>query len=334
MIDCSAPTLTIATRKSPLAMWQAEYIRDALLRLHPNLIVDLLPLSTRGDKILDAPLAKIGGKGLFVKELEEALLDGRADIAVHSTKDVPMALPNGLTLGVICEREDALDALVLPRESVIKNLSDLPVGAVIGTSSLRRQCQLKQRRPDFKFESLRGNVNTRLAKLDSGEFDAIILAAAGLRRLGFSERITDLIEPDSVLPAVAQGALSIELRSGDKATEALLQPLHHFDSALCVLAERAMNYRLQGGCQVPIAGFAELRGNGDDSCLSLQGRVGSIDGTELLIEQGTVLLGNFSKLSEGNEQVISQAEQLGEAIADRLLARGARALLDQAYIDE
>jgi hydroxymethylbilane synthase len=327
MTDSSTQTITIATRKSPLALWQAETIRDALLQLHPDIAVELLPMSTHGDKILDAPLAKIGGKGLFVKELEAALLDGRADIAVHSTKDVPMVLPEGLALGVICDREDPLDALVLPvaadgTYSTIASLDDLPMGATVGTSSLRRQCQLQQLRPDIHCESLRGNVNTRLAKLDDGQYDAIILAAAGLRRLGFSDRISYLIEPQHLLPAVAQGALSIELRSGDEATQTLLEPLHHFDSAICVLAERAMNCRLQGGCQVPIAGFAQLS---EGNHLSLEGRVGAIDGSELLIEQQQIIL------SGDNSQRVKQAEQLGEAIADRLLAGGARALLDQAY---
>ena len=329
MTKSTTPTITIATRKSPLALWQAEAIRDALLQLHPDIAVELLPMSTRGDKILDAPLAKVGGKGLFVKELESALLDGRADIAVHSTKDVPMELPEGLTLGVICDREDPLDALVLPQGEnsqalTINSLKDLPQGATVGTSSLRRQCQLQQLRPDIKCESLRGNVNTRLAKLDEGQYDAIILAAAGLRRLGFADRISYLIDPQDMLPAVAQGALSIELRSDDVATQALLQPLHHFESALCVAAERAMNCRLNGGCQVPIAGFAKLS---DDHALSLEGRVGAIDGSELLIEKQQLVMNVKDDFAER----IVQAERLGEAIAERLIARGARVLLDQAY---
>ena len=332
MTASSTQTITIATRKSPLALWQAETIRDALLQLHPHIAVELLPMSTLGDKILDAPLAKVGGKGLFVKELETALLDGRADIAVHSTKDVPMALPEGLTLGVICAREDPLDALVLPlgldgHAPKISSLDDLPIGAIVGTSSLRRQCQLQQLRPDIKCESLRGNVNTRLAKLDAGKYDAIILAAAGLRRLGFADRISYAINPQHLLPAVAQGALSIELRSDDVDTQVLLQPLHDVESALCVLAERAMNYRLQGGCQVPIAGFAEL---GADNTLLLEGRVGAVDGSELLIEQAQITF-NLNDDAENNVQRVTQAEELGKTIADRLLARGARALLDQAY---
>lgn len=344
MTSRSTSTIRIATRKSPLALWQAEAIRDALLALHTDLAVELLPMSTRGDKILDAPLAKIGGKGLFVKELEAALLDGRADIAVHSTKDVPMHLPEGLHLGIICQREDPHDALVLPSQSeraearTIQSINDLPQGAVIGTSSLRRQCQLQQLRPDLQFKSLRGNVNTRLAKLDSGEFDAIVLAAAGLRRLGFADRISVLLAPDQLLPAVGQGALSIELRSDDKASQALLQPLHDPHTAACVLAERAMNRRLNGGCQVPIAGFAHLSGfdNGNlvaesNGSLSLEGRVGAIDGSRLLIESETVDLAFLAQTGAETPAYIAIATQLGETIAERLLSRGAQALLDEVY---
>lgn len=324
-------TIRIATRKSPLALWQAETIRDALLALHDNLQVELLPMSTRGDKILDAPLAKVGGKGLFVKELEAALLESRADIAVHSTKDVPMTLPDGLTLGVICAREDPLDALVLPTQQAAKdiNIDDLPAGALVGTSSLRRQCQLMQRRPDLRFASLRGNVNTRLAKLDAGEFDAIILAAAGLRRLDYADRINASIDPDVLLPAVGQGALSIEFRSDDTATRALLSALHDAESALCVSAERAMNRRLNGGCQVPIAGFARIE-TGEQQVLSLEGRVGAIDGSQLLTAADKITLSTDA----GPEQRMDAAEQLGDRIAERLLSKGAQALLDQAYANQ
>ena len=240
-------------------------------------------MSTRGDKILDAPLAKVGGKGLFVKELETALLDGRADIAVHSTKDVPMQLPAGLVLPVICQREDPFDALVLPSIQgdkllhTITKITDLPKGYTIGTSSLRRQCQLQQRRPDLQFKALRGNVNSRLTKLDNGEFDAIILAAAGLVRLGFADRINFHLPVDWMLPAVAQGALSIECRDDDTDTQALIRPLNDAVSALSVTAERAMNRCLNGGCQVPIAGFAQLNEAGDG--LQLEGRVGAVDGS-------------------------------------------------------
>jgi hydroxymethylbilane synthase len=322
-------TLTIATRKSPLAIWQAEHIRDRLLALHPELSIALLTMSTRGDKILDAPLAKVGGKGLFVKELETALLDGRADIAVHSTKDVPMQLPAGLVLAVICQREDPFDALVLPSvqdsklSHTITKISDLVEGSTIGTSSLRRQCQLQQRRPDLQFKSLRGNVNSRLAKLDNGEFDAIILAAAGLTRLGLADRISFHLPEDWMLPAVAQGALSIECRDDDADTQALIRPLNDAVSALSVTAERAMNRRLNGGCQVPIAGFAQLSEAGDR--LQLEGRVGAVDGSQLLIESGHI----EHLLTLESAQTLVKAEQLGVTIAEQLLARGAQGLLDQ-----
>jgi hydroxymethylbilane synthase len=274
-------------------------------------------------------LAKVGGKGLFVKELETALLDGRADIAVHSTKDVPMQLPVGLVLAVICQREDPFDALILPSvqdsklSHTITKISDLPEGSAIGTSSLRRQCQLQQRRPDLQFKSLRGNVNSRLAKLDNGEFDAIILAAAGLTRLGLADRISFHLPVDWMLPAVAQGALSIECRDDDADTQALIRPLNDAVSALSVTAERAMNRRLNGGCQVPIAGFAQLSEAGDR--LQLEGRVGAVDGSQLLIESGHI----EHLLTLESAQALVKAEQLGVTIAEQLLARGAQGLLDQ-----
>jgi hydroxymethylbilane synthase len=299
-------SLVIATRKSPLALWQAEFIKAELERLHPGLAVSLLPMSTRGDKILDSPLAKIGGKGLFVKELEVALLEKQADIAVHSMKDVPMHFPEGLMLGPICEREDPRDALVSNRFS---SLAALPHGARVGTSSLRRQCQLQRLRPDLQIGSLRGNVNTRLARLDADEFDAIILAASGLLRLGLGARIREYITPDSCLPACGQGALGIELRTNDSATAALVAPLLHPESAACVLAERAMNTRLNGGCQVPIAGHATLAGG----VLTLAGLVGSTDGRQVL---------------EARDSAPSaEAEALGIRVADALLAQGASAIL-------
>ncbi len=321
--------LTIATRKSPLALWQAEFIRDEVHRLQPGIQVELLPMSTKGDKILDAPLAKVGGKGLFVKELEIALLDGRADIAVHSTKDVPMDLPEGLLLGVICQRADPYDALVFPQANTQSAalIQDLQQGAIVGTSSLRRQCQLSQLRPDLKFATLRGNVNTRLKKLDEKEFDAIILAAAGLRRLGFAQRISSLIAPKIMLPAVGQGALSIELRADDLAIQKLLQPLHHLNTALCVSAERAMNRYLNGGCQVPIAGFAQI----EDGVLKLEGRVGAIDGSQLLIDSGAVSLDVSASVDLSADKNINLAENLGQQVARGLLTQGAKALLDEAY---
>ena len=305
----SAP-LRIATRKSQLALWQAEFVRAQLQRHHPDLAVELVTFTTRGDKILDTPLAKIGGKGLFVKELESALLDGSADIAVHSMKDVPMEFPEGLELSVICEREDPRDAFVSAR---VDSVEHLPHGARVGTSSLRRQCQLRALRPDLDIQSLRGNVNTRLGKLDAGEFDAIVLASAGLIRLEFTQRIRQRIDTTVSLPAGGQGAVGIEVRSGDARIEALLRPLHHVDTALCVRAERALNRHLQGGCQVPIAAFAELHG----SELWLRGLVGAIDGSVLLRAEAT-----------GS---IDAPEALGIAVAEQLLRQGAGAILEQVY---
>jgi hydroxymethylbilane synthase len=305
--------LRIATRKSPLALWQAEFVRAELRRLHPDLVVELVTFTTQGDKILDTPLAKIGGKGLFVKELEVAMLDGRADIAVHSMKDVPMEFPEGLGLLAIGEREDPRDAFVSNR---YEHLAALPAGAVVGTSSLRRQCQLRHRRPDLVIRDLRGNVNTRLAKLDAGDYDALILASAGLRRLDFHDRIRVALTPEESLPAVGQGALGIEARLDDVRIAALLAPLNHDDTAVCVRAERAMNRCLQGGCQVPIAGYAELVGN-DENELRLRALVGSLDGREII--------------ADALHGPKVQAEALGEALAERLLAAGAGRILQAVY---
>ena len=302
--------LRIATRKSPLAMWQAEHIKARLMALHPELEVELVTFTTQGDKILDTPLAKIGGKGLFVKELEAAMLDGRADIAVHSMKDVPMEFPEGLELGVICDRENPQDAFVSNR---YKSLDELPQGAVVGTSSLRRQCQIQQQRPDLEIKSLRGNVQTRLSKMDAGEYDAIILAAAGLLRMEMQERIASYIPAEQSLPAGGQGALGIEWRTGDSAIHELVKPLHDEHTAACVLAERALNRRLQGGCQVPIAAYAELT----SSELFLRGLVGSVDGKTIL----------RSEQRGGADN----AEQLGIQAAEHLLAQGAGAILSEVY---
>ena len=301
-------TLTIATRESPLALWQAEYVRAALEAAHPGLTVALLGMTSRGDQLLDVPLAKVGGKGLFVKELETALLDGSADIAVHSMKDVPMAFPRGLGLGVICEREDPSDAFVSNR---FKSLEELPAGSVVGTSSLRRECQLRSRRPDLQVKFLRGNVNTRLRKLDEGDYDAIILASAGLIRLGFGERIAQQIAVTDSLPAGGQGAVGIELRSADSDVLQLLQVLHHEPTAQRVTAERAMNERLQGGCQVPIACYAQHLAN--SGRLWLRGLVGKPDGSLILRAEG--------------EADASQAQQLGVQVAEQLLEQGAAAIL-------
>lgn len=305
-------SLRIATRQSPLALWQAHFVADALRAHHPGLQVELLTFVTRGDKILDTPLAKIGGKGLFVKELEVAMLEGHADLAVHSMKDVPMAFPEGLGLTAICRREDPRDAFV---SNHFASLEALPLGAVVGTSSLRRQCQLRRYRPDLVIKDLRGNVNTRLAKLDNGEYDALILASAGLIRLGMSERIATALDEGVLLPAVGQGAVGIECRLDDVRTRALLAPLNDATTALCVSAERAMNTRLQGGCQVPIAGFATLQ----HGQLQLRGRVGSLDGCQLL--------------EASCSATADEAGALGIRVAEQLLAAGAADILAGVYGD-
>lgn len=310
LIDMAARTLRIATRKSPLALWQANFVKDRLEALYPDLHVELVPMSTQGDKILDTPLAKVGGKGLFVKELETAMLEGRADIAVHSMKDVPVEFPEGLGLHTICEREDPRDAFVSNR---FKQIDDLPQGAVVGTSSLRRQCQLRAARPDLVIRDLRGNVNTRLAKLDAGEYDAIILAAAGLKRLEMSHRITAFIEPEQSLPANGQGAVGIECRVDDHELHALLAPLEHGETRVRVLTERAMNRALQGGCQVPIGAYALVQGDE----VWLRGLVGSPDGSRIIRDEIR------GPLADG--------EALGHALAQRLLADGADVILAEVY---
>ncbi|ALP52076.1 porphobilinogen deaminase [Candidatus Tenderia electrophaga] len=306
----SKQRIRIATRKSPLAMWQAEFVRDRLIQAHPGLAVELVGMTTQGDQILNSPLAKIGGKGLFVKELEVSMLDGATDIAVHSMKDVPVEFPAGLHLAVICAREDPRDAFV---SNNYPSLDALPQGARVGTSSLRRQCQLRERRPDLRIIDLRGNVNTRLRKLDEGEYDAIILAAAGLIRLGFEARITQVLETEISLPAIGQGAVGIECRSDDTRVNALLTPLNDPDTYIRVSAERAMNNRLEGGCQVPIAGHAVL----DGDTLRLRGLVGQPDASEML-------RGEISGPS-------AEARRLGTELADDLLARGAREILAALY---
>ena len=318
-------TLNIATRKSPLAMWQAEHIKSRLESLYPELEVNLVTMVTQGDKILDTPLAKIGGKGLFVKELEQALYDGRADIAVHSLKDVPMELPEGLILGTYCKRETPTDAFV---SNSYDRLEDLPQGAVVGTASLRRQCQIKAFRPDLQIKSLRGNVQTRLAKLDAGEYDAIILATSGLKRVELSERIKQEIDIDISLPAVGQGALAIECRADDEAVLALLKPLNDGQARIRLKAERALNRRLEGGCQVPIAAFAVIEKDSEQShekTLWLRGRVGSEDGTTLLKADKRIELTGDQAARE------AQAEQLGIEVADELLSLGADSILAAIY---
>ena len=305
-------TITIATRESPLALWQAEFVRDVLQRAHPGLEVVLLGMTSRGDQLLDVPLSKVGGKGLFVKELETALLDRSADIAVHSMKDVPMEFPKGLSLGVICEREDPSDAFVSNRFATV---ADLPQGSVVGTSSLRRECQLRAARPDLQIRFLRGNVNTRLRKLDDGEYDAIVLATAGLLRLEMGARVRQRLPVADSLPAGGQGAVGIELRSDDTGLLRLLQPLHHSHTALRVVAERALNRRLEGGCQVPIACYAELNAAGTE--LWLRGLVGRPDGTLLLRAE--------------RRAPVAEAEVLGITVAEDLLQQGAAAILAEVY---
>ena len=303
-------TLKIATRQSPLALWQANYVKDRLQQLYPDLTIELVPMVTKGDVILDSPLAKIGGKGLFVKELENALLNKEADIAVHSMKDVPMQFPEGLGLAVICQREDPRDAFV---SHSYRTFAELPQGAVVGTSSLRRQCQLKALRPDLDIRSLRGNVGTRLIKLYNGDYDAIILASAGLIRLGLADRIASFIDVEQSLPAAGQGAVGIECRTDDAQVQALLAPLADAETTYCVLAERAMNNHLQGGCQVPIGGYAVLQ----QGQLYLRALVGDIDGSRIIRAEG--------------KSAVENAEVLGVQIAEQLLAQGADKILQAIY---
>ncbi|GHC34546.1 hydroxymethylbilane synthase [Aidingimonas halophila] len=305
-------TLRIATRKSRLAMWQAEHVRDRLMTVHPGLHVELVPISTRGDKILDTPLAKVGGKGLFVKELEDAMLDGRADIAVHSMKDVPMHFPEGLGLSVILEGAEPTDAFV---SNQYATFDALPDGARVGTSSLRRGLQVREARPDIEVLTLRGNVQTRLSKLDNGEFDAIILATSGLNRLGLGERITAELAPEVCLPACGQGALGIECRSDDAGLIEMLAPLDDPDTATRVRAERAMNTRLEGGCQVPIGGHAVFEEGG--RILWLRALVGTPEGTRVLRAEG--------------RGAASEPEALGLRVAEDLLEQGAGEILADVY---
>ena len=305
-------TIRIATRKSPLALWQAEEVARQLKHYHPEINVELVKMTTQGDIILDTPLAKIGGKGLFVKELETGMLNGDADIAVHSMKDVPMMLPEGLHLSVIMERENPTDAFV---SNTVSSIDELPQNARVGTCSLRRQTQLKERRPDVQILDLRGNVNTRLAKLDNDEYDAIILASAGLMRLGFDDRIVHNISTEQSLPAIGQGAVGIECRSDDDEINALLAPLHHSETAIRVNAERSLNARLNGGCQVPIGGFAEL----DGDQIRLRGLIGFPDGSKI-----------FRSEKVGLQE---HAYELGVEVAEELLEQGGGKVLKLLGID-
>lgn len=304
-------TIRIATRKSPLALWQAEHIRGLLLTKYPELTVELIPMVTSGDKFLKDKLLAVGGKGLFVKELEEALLDHRADIAVHSTKDVPAELPKGLSLAAICHRDNPLDALI---SNNYASLDTLPKGAVIGTASLRRQSQLLAYRPDLHFKNLRGNINTRLAKLDQGEYDAIILAAAGLERMGLQESITEHLAAEIMLPSCGQGALSIECRIDDQNILNLITVLNDPISAVCVLAERRVNALLGGNCHIPLAVFCHLQ---DTNALYLRAKILSSDGSQCMqasakgtIDQASVLADQCSQslLNQGASRLIEQVK--------------------------
>ncbi|MDP3296898.1 MAG: hydroxymethylbilane synthase [Thermodesulfovibrionia bacterium] len=333
--------VVIGTRKSKLALWQAEWVKSEIEKMTPGLKVELNKITTTGDKILDVPLAKVGGKGLFVKEIEEALLRSEADIAVHSMKDVPTDFPKGLHLAVICKREDPRDAFITRtqntehRTQTIKRFKYLPKGAAIGTSSLRRMCQLLNIRPDLKIMHLRGNLDTRLRKLDEGQFDAVILAAAGVKRLGWAERITELLEPEISLPAIGQGAIGIECRIDDKFTNKLIEPLNHPETAVCVRAERAFLKKLEGGCQVPIAAYArlisqksEVRSQKSES----QHNSSLVTHHSLLIMDG--LVGNLSgdTLIKGSiKGSPDDAEKLGIKLAEELFSRGAGEILAEIY---
>lgn len=318
--------IIIATRGSKLALWQAEWVKTQLKEIEPRIDIELKKIKTTGDVILDVPLAKVGGKGLFVKEIEEALLRKEADLAVHSMKDVPTDLPKGLHISAICKREDPRDALI----TQISNFNDLPKGARIGTSSLRRMCQLMNVRPDLKITQLRGNLDTRIRKLDEGQFDAIIVAAAGVKRLGMAERIAQILSTDISLPAIGQGAIGIECRSDDDYINNLLKRLNHAETAVCVKAERAFLKKLEGGCQVPIAAYAKLIQQGSgvrdeadcelsaDSCqLVIDGLVGSVSGDKII-----------RSYIKGHP---NDAEQLGIKLAEDLLSRGAREILVEVY---
>ncbi len=302
--------IRIGTRASALALWQAEWVKSELEKKYPGMTVSLTKIKTTGDKILDVPLAQVGGKGLFVKEIEEAMLANEIDIAVHSMKDVPTLFPDGLHLSCITKREDARDALLTRNNMKFK---DLPQGATIGTSSLRRQAQLMSVRPDFKIQQLRGNVDTRLRKLKEGQFDAIILAAAGVRRLGLAENVSEYLDPAISLPAIGQGALGIECRVDDRELNDLIAFFNHQDTRTCVTGERALLRRLEGGCQVPIACYGQMM-NGK---LHLIGLVGSVDGKRII--KDTI------------EGEADKAEKLGVTLAEKLLSKGADVILREVY---
>ena len=303
--------LRIGTRGSALALWQAQFVQSQIQGAHPDLSIELVPIKTKGDKILDVPLAKVGGKGLFVKELEEALLSNDVDLAVHSMKDVPSELPTGLVLAAILEREDPRDALLSTR---FTSLDTLPLGASVGTSSLRRQSQLLNLRPDLKILSLRGNVNTRIQKMESGLFDAILLAAAGVKRLQLTRYVVEYLNTQTMIPANGQGAIGLEMRHNDTLTASWVKPLNHAPTWRCVSAERAFLAKLEGGCQIPIAGYAQLKNN----TLSMTGRVASLDGKTMISHT----IQNSSDLPES----------IGQALAQNLLSRGAKQILQHVMV--
>ena len=300
--------LKIATRKSPLALWQAEFVKSKLASLYPDLKIELVKMTTQGDQILNSPLSKIGGKSLFIKELEVGMNEGRADIAVHSMKDVPYELPQGFEIGAILERENPFDAFV---SNDYNTIEELPIGAKLGSCSLRRIVQIKAMRPDLEILDLRGNVNTRLKKLDDGEYDAIILACSGLSRLGFEDRIKQDLSPDESLPAVGQGALGIEIKVNDHKISSLIEPLSHKRTMTEVSAERALNATLQGGCSVAIGAFATSKG----SELKLCGMVGNVNSGEII---------RVEELGETSNPI-----DLGIRAANKLLSLGARELLNE-----
>ncbi len=321
--------ILIGTRGSKLALWQAEWVKSELQRLYPDLVIKLNKIKTTGDKILDVPLAKIGGKGLFVKEIEEALLGHDADIAVHSMKDVPTEFPENLHLSVICKREDPRDAFlsqIRNSQLAIRNFRELPQGAIVGTSSLRRSCQLLNIRPDLKIQQLRGNLDTRVRKLNEGQFEAIIVAAAGVKRLGLQKRITEILPVDISLPAIGQGAIGIESRIDDEFINNLIAPLNHPETSICVKAERAFLKRLEGGCQVPIAAYAQIRQISKNSKFEIR------NSKLKIIMDG--LVGNITgdKIIKGHiEGSTDQAESLGTQMAEDILSRGAQEILDEVY---
>jgi len=321
--------ILIGTRGSKLALWQAEWVKSELQKLNPDLVIKLNKIKTTGDKILDVPLAKIGGKGLFVKEIEEALLRHNADIAVHSMKDVPTDFPENLHLSVICKREDPRDAFLSQIRNLqfaIRNFRELPQGAIVGTSSLRRSCQLLNIRPDVKIKQLRGNLDTRVRKLDEGQFEAIIVAAAGVKRLGLSGRITEILPIDVSLPAIGQGAIGIECRIDDEFINNLIAPLNHPETAICVKAERSFLKRLEGGCQVPIAAYARIKRKKKISNFEFR-----ISNLEIILDG---LVGSISgdRIIKGHiEGSTNQAGSLGIKLAEDILSRGAQEILDEVY---